>query len=149
MGTALDEYKRYYGLKHDGETVLRHAYRAHFRDSVTSDVLTADKLKDLGITAEMSREQIIDCLSGQPGTIDKENKNVVQIYRYSLQQVIDFCSEKFDFIKADKPAEAKPIQKTPFTERSFSKLIDPILDAVGRKVYTGSFFKKKKPNDDL
>ena len=148
MATALDEYKRYYGLRHDGETVLRHAYCAHFRDSVTNDVLTADKLKDLGITAEMSRGQIIDCLSGQPGTIDKENKSVVQIYRYSLQQVIDFCSEKFDFINDNKPVEPEAIQKTPFTERLFSKLIDPILDAVGRRLYMGSF-KKKKPNDDL
>jgi hypothetical protein len=146
MGTALDEYKRYYGLQHDGETVLEHAYRAHFRDSVTNNILTADKLEDLGITAEMSREQVVDCLSGQPGAIDRRDENVVQLYRYSIQQVIDFCSEQFAYIEENKPVQQQISQKIPLMDKISIKIIDPIFDAIGRRLYTGSF-RKRKPKE--
>ena len=146
MGTALDEYKRYYGLKCDGETVLEHAYRAHFRDSITNDTLTEKKLKDLGITAEMSREQVVDCLSGQPGAVDRRDENVVQLYRYSIQQVIDFCSEQFVYIEENKPTQQQIIQEIPLMDKISMKIIDPIFDAIGRRLYTGSF-RKRKPKE--
>ena len=144
MGTFLDEYKRHYGLQHDGAAVLKHAEHGHFRDPVTNDLFTADKLEKLGITAEMSREQVIDCLSGQPGTIDKEQENVVMLHRYVLQQIIDFCSEKFVFDDKNKPVQPAPSQEIPLMERISLKIIDPIFDAIGRRLYTGSFKKRKR-----
>jgi hypothetical protein len=150
MATALDAYKGHYGFKNDGETVLRHAQFGHFKDVVTNERLTDEKLKELGVTAEMTREQILGCLSGKPGTIDRQQENVVQLRRYVLQQVIDFCSRQTEFVNSNRTSvQPARISEVPFMQKVHAQIVDPILDAIARKLYTGSFFRKKKPSDDL
>jgi len=144
MSTALDVYKKYYGVEHDGAAVLKHAEFGHFRDPVMGMTVTPDKLKELGVIAEMSREQILDCLYGQPGTLDSNDEKVKLLYRYGLQRVIDFCcAPAFSDDGERKSVIPQKEHKTPLIDR-ISYKIDPILDAVMRRLFLGHWDKKKK-----
>ncbi|MCI0472698.1 MAG: hypothetical protein L0Y76_03855 [Ignavibacteria bacterium] len=142
MNTALDEYKKYYGVEHDGTAVLKHAEFGHFKDYILNKAIMPDDLRELGITAEMSREQILDCLKGKPGTLDNPGKNVTQLHRYCLQQILDFCSVEIRFDDVPQKGEIK--HEPPLTERIHSNIIDPLIDALMRRLYTGKWSKKKK-----
>lgn len=144
MSTALDEYKKYYGIGHDGATVLKHAQLGYFRDSVANTIITPDKLKELGITAEMSREQIIDCLKGQPETFEDDDEKVKLPYRYEIRQIIDFCSVQIAFDDdRKKPVMPKKEDRLTLIDK-ISYKVDPILDALMRRLFLGHWDKKKK-----
>ncbi len=145
MKTALDEYKNRYGMRNkcDGAVVLKHAEHGNFRDSVMGTVLGVEQLKKLGVTEEMTREDITHRLR----TSDREVEQLAWIHRYSIQLIFDFCTTQVMASNSFYEEEPESPPKTAWNEilqKVDSGLIDPIFDAIGRKIHTGSFFRKSK-----
>ena len=143
MKTALDILKPRHGTKEDGETVLKHAELGNFRDSITNPILGSEQLKQLGITPEMQREEIIHKLR----MTTRETEALAYQHRYAIKQVIDFCATPVTQTSEFYEKEAKnPLKETMdnIVSKIDKHITNPFLDAIGRKIYTGSFFRKSK-----
>ena len=138
--TRLDHHKARWRLNHDGETVLRAAAEEHFPIHLKKGEyrqLTDEILSALGVNAEMTREQVMECLSTRLRENDLQKMGAIRDhirqvlpdgvtaihgYREELKQetenlilrlihdVLVFCDEKIDFSKGD-PSRQPPRPK--------------------------------------
>ncbi len=155
MKTALDTYKSHYGMRNepDGAVVLKCADNGLFFDNLLLQKITKKQLEDIGICAEMTREQLIDFLEFKKDRAEKGNVDDFFVSRLAIQRLINFCTyedtglaEIDESGKTDEKKQQSPLKET---VDSIAKKIDkhitnPFLDAIERRIFTGSFFRKKK-----
>ena len=150
MATALDTYKYHYGMgsKPDGAVILKHARNRGFMDNLAFKGISPQTLEEIGIHAFMTREEIIEILNKE------SEKEIPAISRSAIESILDFCEVSISESDEEDKDETKNElsgRKKRLTNRYneihhkvFSRIIDPFFDAVFRKIYTGSFFKKDK-----
>ncbi len=155
MTTALDAYKFHYGMRNepDGAVVLKCADNGVFFDNLLLHKITKKQLEDAGICAEMTREQLIDFLEFKKDRAEKGNVDDFLVSRLAIQRLVSFCTydnpslAKIDgTVEKDEKKQQSPLKETVdnITNRIDKHITNPLLDAIGRKIYTGSFFRKPK-----
>lgn len=89
MQTKLDVYRDFYNLDHDGEVILTHAIRGHFSEQLGGKMqiqIFESLLEELGIQAEMTRDQIVSCMDS---LISPDNEKAAIVIGRQMELLIN------------------------------------------------------------